>query len=396
MDPFSLILQQQDQNEFKKKANNQQILNFYIDKYLKLSKYNVDDAVNLYKNNIQQFMEITGVAKEQAIQIFSNETDFEKALYKWQQQQELQENQEAQKKSSNVECNQNIGQISQRERNQLFKKFKKQTNNQEILNYKIDTYLLQANYDVGKAINIFQNNVQQYVEITGVTVEQAVITLSNETNFEIAIKQWQQQQGTTVKQQYRKQQQVEQNQNKRSTVLNTNAYGQTNISPEKKNLKYQPSNNEQCLKNEQKEISKEILPFGLAYGGLCPEISFKTQDVSQQQNIQSQQIKPQSPKSCFFGPKKEKIADQQIIDQNFNTISLTFAVKNDFVQNLVLHIQEEYPELIIKYDIQQLNRIQQTIEFQIQEHGDMTLNLLVQQYLIEQYAEQQQICKLME
>ncbi|CAL6069846.1 Hypothetical_protein [Hexamita inflata] len=395
MDPFSLILQQQDQNEFKKKANNQQILNFYIDKYLKLSKYNVDDAVNLYKNNIQQFMEITGVAKEQAIQIFSNETDFEKALYKWQQQQELQENQEAQKKSSNVECNQNVGQISQRERNQLFKQFKKQTNNQEILNYKIDTYLQQANYDVGKAINIFQNNVQQYMEITGVTVEQAVKTLSNETNFEIAIKQWQQQQGTTVKQQYRKQQQVEQNYNKRSTVLNTNAYGQTNISPEKQNLKQQPSNNEQCLKNEQKEMSKEI--GGLAYGGLCPEISFRTQDVSQQQNIQSQQqIKPQSPISGFFGPKKEKIADQQIIDQIFNTISLTFAVKNDFVQNLVQHIQEEYPELIIKYDIQQLNRIQQTIEFQIQEHGEQTLNLLVQQYLIEQYAEQQQICKLME
>ncbi|CAL6057922.1 Hypothetical_protein [Hexamita inflata] len=395
MDPFSLILQQQDQNEFKKKANNQQILNFYIDKYLKLLKYNVDDAVNLYKNNIQQFMEITGVAKEQAIQIFSNETDFEKALYKWQQQQELQENQEAQKKSSNVECNQNVGQISQRERNQLFKQFKKQTNNQEILNYKIDTYLQQANYDVGKAINIFQNNVQQYMEITGVTVEQAVKTLSNETNFEIAIKQWQQQQGTTVKQQYRKQQQVEQNYNKRSTVLNTNAYGQTNISPEKQNLKQQPSNNEECLKNEQKEMSKEI--GGLAYGGLCPEISFRTQDVSQQQNIQSQQqIKPQSLKSGFFGPKKEKIADQQIIDQIFNTISLTFAVKNDFVQNLVQHIQEEYPELIIKYDIQQLNRIQQTIEFQIQEHGEQTLNLLIQQYLIEQYAEQQQICKLME
>ncbi|CAL6057505.1 Hypothetical_protein [Hexamita inflata] len=340
-------------------------------------------------------MEITGVAKEQAIQIFSNETDFEKALYKWQQQQELQENQEEQKKSSNVECNQNLGQISQRERNQLFKQFKKQTNNQEILNYKIDTYLQQANYDVGKAINIFQNNVQQYMEITGVTVEQAVKTLSNETNFEIAIKQWQQQQGTTVKQQYRKQQQVEQNYNKRSTVLNTNAYGQTNISPEKQNLKQKPSNNEQCLKNEQKEMSKEI--GGLAYGGLCPEISFRTQDVSQQQNIQSQQqIKPQSPKSGFFGPKKEKIADQQIIDQIFNTTSLTFAIKNDFAQNLVQHIQEKYPELIIKYDIQQLNRIQQTIEFQIQEYGEQTLNLLVQQYLIEQYAEQQQICKLME
>ncbi|CAL6022495.1 Hypothetical_protein [Hexamita inflata] len=106
-------------------------------------------------------------------------------------------------------------------------------------------------------------------------------------------------------------------------------------------------------------------------------------------NKQNPVIRPPTPKTGFFGIKKEEeIASFQekylCEPKNANKVqTVSFAVRNG--TQLVQFIQNKNPKLILKHQIEQLNEIQESVQIQVNEAEKQELNQIVQQYLIGQF-----------
>ncbi|CAL6057919.1 Hypothetical_protein [Hexamita inflata] len=300
---------------FKQKVGIYNDFIYYYQKFLEQNSNNVDQAVNIYKQNVKKFVELTGTTEQIANEKLSRELDLNKAVQKYLEY-------DISYKSKKIEA-----QTSKSEQlEQTIKAFMGYTDTTREI---AKDYINNANNDINSALQMYKIDLKtkQTQNLRIQNVQKSANTENYENQLYI---------------------------NKQDLIIKE---GCVNKEAEQQN---------QHQSTPPPQLERQISP-----------------------NKQNPVIRPPTPKTGFFGPKKEdEIASFQekylCEPKNANKVqTVSFAVRNG--QQLVQFIQKQNPKLIINDKIDQLNDIQQQVQIQVNEAEKLTLNQIVKQYLIGQF-----------
>ncbi|CAL6057509.1 Hypothetical_protein [Hexamita inflata] len=329
------------QKSFEQQANIKLQYDFYSEQHLKKTNYDVIKAVFNLKQKVKELIEITGVTEQRATELIYRETNFENAVLRALNQQEIDNKYKKTEKSKTIEEN--------------ITAFVGYTNVSPDI---AQEYLNRSNNDITKALQMQKADKEKKEKENVEHIEQNQEFI--ETN-----KQYSQQQG-----------------NQRTYNNPNQAYQTHNVELKQfQNSQNQTTTNNNMETNKHKSVRKE--PQDLQQSTPPPP----ERQISP--NKQNPVIRPPTPKTGFFGIKKEEeIASFQekylCEPKNANKVqTVSFAVENG--QQLVQFIQKQNPKLIVNKQIDKLNEIQESVQLQVNEAEKQALNKIVQQYLIGQF-----------